>query len=82
MDDLFCASVLSANGTCVRFDGAFLRWNLLVHLGQLPGTVCGVNLEGMQHACLFAFAKCAVSTQNASRQYRAYKHLHTSFCVH
>ena len=79
MDDLFCASVLSANGMCLRLDRASLHWCLSVHLGQLPGAVFGVRVGGMQHACLFAFATCAVSTQSASRQCRACKLLHTSF---
>jgi len=79
MDDLFRASVLSANGMSLQTGGASLPWCLLMHLGQLPGSVFGVSVGAMQHAGLFALTSCAVSKQSASTQCRAYKHLRTSF---
>ena len=69
MDDLFCASVLSANGTCLQVGGPSLPWYLLVHLGELPGAVFFLRESGGFATRLpNCICHIAVSQQSASRQ--------------
>lgn len=66
MDDLFCASVLSANGMSLQLGPASLHWYLLLHLGELLGAV-SLDLSGGPATCLLVCI-CHMCCEHTERQ--------------